>query len=99
MRADPVRKRRGPGGLGQGVAQRAEHADEQFRLPHLTGLAIDDRHPLAGIIHKGLVAGCVLLAHRRRQTLARSRETVRRSGYSRNRRDGRCGIPPKGSEA
>ncbi len=64
----------GPGRLGDRIARRAEHADEQFRLANLAGLAIDDWHPLAGIVHEGLVASGVLLAHRRRQALLEAAE-------------------------
>ncbi|MCY1358188.1 hypothetical protein D9M69_447130 [compost metagenome] len=74
VRADPIRERLGPGRLGERIARRAEHADEQFRLANLAGLAIDDRHPLAGIVHEGLVASGMLLAHRRRQALLEAAE-------------------------
>jgi transposase len=35
VRADPIRERLGPGRLGERIARRAEHADEQFRLANL----------------------------------------------------------------
>ena len=65
MRADPVGERLRPGGLGKGVTGRTQHRHEDLRLADLTGLAIDNRNLLAGIIHEDLVAGRMLLAHRR----------------------------------
>ena len=63
MGADPVRQTLGPGGLGIGVVGGAEHRDEDLRLADLAGVSVDNRHGLAGIIHKQLLAGPVVLAH------------------------------------
>ncbi len=54
MGANPVGERLRPGGLGKGVAGRTQHRHEDLRLADLTGLAIDNRDLLAGIIHEDL---------------------------------------------
>ena len=63
VRAQPVGQFLRPGGLGDGVAGRAEHGDEDLGLADLAGSPINDRHGLAGIIDKQLFAGTVFLAH------------------------------------
>lgn len=70
MGADPVRQGLGPGRLGIGEAGGAEHGDEQFGLAGLAAARIDDGDLPAGIVHEDLVAGNVLLAHGRRQTMS-----------------------------
>ena len=63
VRAQPVRQLLRPGGLGKGVAGRAENGDEDLRLADLAGSPINDRYGLAGVIDEQLFAGTVLLAH------------------------------------
>lgn len=63
VRAQPVRQFLRPGGLGEGVAGRAEDGDEDLRLADLAGSPINDRHGLAGVIDKQLFASTVFLAH------------------------------------
>lgn len=65
MRTNPVGQRLRPGCLRVGEAGGAQHCDEDLCLADLSGQPIDDRQLLAGIIHEDLVAGDVLLAHRR----------------------------------
>ena|SRR6516164_774081 len=48
-------------------AASAEHGDKDLRRSDLAGEPVDDRHRLAGIVDKHLVAGHVVLSHRRRQ--------------------------------
>src|SRR3989344_1979913 len=62
-RASPARQLLRPGGLGKGVAGRAENGDEDLRLADLAGSPINDRYGLAGVIDEQLFAGTVLLAH------------------------------------
>ena len=56
-----------PGGLGEGVAGRAEYRDEHLRLTDLAAVALDNRHRLAGIVDEQLLADAVLLARDRDQ--------------------------------
>ncbi|MNL09405.1 hypothetical protein D3C87_1301650 [compost metagenome] len=63
VRAQPVGQFLRPGGLGKGVAGRAENGDEDLRLADLAGSPINDRHGLAGIIDKQLFAGTMFLTH------------------------------------
>lgn len=69
MRADPVGERLRPSRLRIGEAGCAEHRHEDLCLADLTGLAINNRDLLAGIVDEDLVAGRMLLAHRRRKPL------------------------------
>lgn len=75
MRTDPVRQGEGPSRFRKGVARCSKHADAD-----LTGLAIDDRHLFAGIVHE--------LCRRRRVPGAswvpgasQSYGTARKNGY------------------
>ena len=61
--ADPVGQRLGGEGLGIGVAAGAQDGHEEFGLPHLAGVGVDDRQGHAGEVHERLLAGAVLLAH------------------------------------
>ncbi|MNN22238.1 hypothetical protein D3C81_1355890 [compost metagenome] len=63
MRAQPVGQFLRPGGLGKGVAGRAQDGDEDLRLADLAGSPINDWHGLASVIDKQLFAGTVFLAH------------------------------------
>ncbi|MGY3409918.1 hypothetical protein ACVWZV_006031 [Bradyrhizobium sp. GM5.1] len=67
MGLDPVRKCLRPGRLGVGVIRGAKHRDEDLRVAHNPGFAINDHDLLAGVIDKDLVAGRMVLPHRRRQ--------------------------------
>ena len=61
--AHPVGQALRPGRLGVGVVRRAQHGDEDLRLAHLAGGAVDDRHRVPGVVDEQLLAGAVLLAH------------------------------------
>ena len=63
VRAQPVGQFLRPGGLGEGVAGRAEDGDVDLRLAYLAGSPINDWHGLAGVINEQLLAGTVFLAH------------------------------------
>lgn len=63
VRAQPVGQFLRPGGLGKGVAGRAEDGDEDLGLTDFTGLSVDDGRGLSGVIDEQLFAGTVLLAH------------------------------------
>ncbi|RMW01988.1 hypothetical protein ALO99_200118 [Pseudomonas coronafaciens pv. porri] len=63
MRAQPVGQFLRPGGLGKGVAGRAENGDEDLSLTDLAGLSVDDRRCLPGVIDEQLFASTMLLAH------------------------------------
>src|SRR3546814_13823059 len=63
VRAQPVGQFLRPGGLGKGVAGRAENGDEDLRLADLAGLPVDDRRCLPGVIDEQLFASTMLLAH------------------------------------
>ena len=63
VRRRPVRQGLRPGRLGERVARRAEHGDEDLRLTQFAGLRVDDRHGLAGIVDEHPLAGAMLLAH------------------------------------
>ena len=67
VRADPIAQALRPGGLGIGVARRAEHGDEQLRRHHLAGRGVDHRERRAGVIDEQALAGDVALPHGRRQ--------------------------------
>jgi hypothetical protein len=67
MRADPILQSLCPAHLGVGVVRGAEHGDEELCRANLAGPSVDNRHRLAGIVDEHLVAGHVMLAHRRRQ--------------------------------
>lgn len=73
MGLDPVRKCLRPGRLGVGVIRGAKHGDEDLRVAHNPGCAINDHDLLAGVIDKDLVAGRMVLPHRRRQPRSNSR--------------------------
>ncbi len=65
---DPVGEPLRPGRLRAGEARCAEHRDEDLRGAPLAGKPVDHhRHAVARIIDEQLVAGCMRLAHRRRQ--------------------------------
>ena len=61
--ADPVRQTLCPGRLSVGVIGSAEDGHKDLRLTDLARAPIHHRHGLAGIIHKQLLAGTVVLAH------------------------------------
>ena len=61
--ADPVRQALAPASLGIGVVRSPEHSDEDVRLAHLAGGAVDHRHGVAGEVDEQLLAGNVRLAH------------------------------------
>ena len=63
MRRRPVGKGLRPGRLGEGVARRPEHRDEDLCLALLAGLAVHHRDRLTGVVHEHLLARTVLLAH------------------------------------
>ena len=63
VRADPIRQGLRPGRLGEGITRGPEHGDEDLRLAHLPGLAVDDRHRLPGVVDEQLLASAMLLAH------------------------------------
>lgn len=63
VRAQPVGQFLRPGGLGKGVAGRAENGDEDLRLADLAGLPVDDRRCLPGVINEQLFASTVFLTH------------------------------------
>ena len=67
VRADPVGQALRPGGLGIGVARRAEHGDEQLRRHRFAGQSVDHRQRRAGVIDEHALAGDVALPHGRRQ--------------------------------
>jgi hypothetical protein len=67
MGLDPVRKCLRPGRLGVGVIRSAKHGDEDLRVAYNPGFAINDHDLLARVIDKDLVAGRMVLPHRRRQ--------------------------------
>ena len=63
MRCRPVGKGLRPGCLGEGVARRREHRDENLCLALLAGLAVHHRDGLPGVVDEHLLARTVLLAH------------------------------------
>ncbi len=67
MGADPVRQRLRPGRFRIGEVGGAENGDEDLRLADLAGQRVDDGDLLAGIVDEDLVAGDMVLPHRRRQ--------------------------------
>ena len=67
MRADPVGQALRPGGLGVGVARRAERSDEQLHRPRQAGRCVDHLERRAGVIDEQALAGDVALPHGRRQ--------------------------------
>src|SRR4051794_343816 len=62
MGPDPVGEALRPGGLGIGVAARAEHRDEDRRGAHFAGGRVVDRDRVAGVIDEELLAGAMLVA-------------------------------------
>jgi hypothetical protein len=48
-------------------SSRRQHGDEDLRWADLAADPVDDRHRLAGVVDEHLVAGDMVLAHRRRQ--------------------------------
>jgi hypothetical protein len=65
VRADPIGQRLAPARLDIGVVGGAEHSDEELRRADLASNPVDDRHRLAGVVDEHLVAGDMVLAHRR----------------------------------
>jgi hypothetical protein len=51
------------GGAGVGVVRCPQHGHEDLGLANLASACIHDGHRLAGVVHKQLVAGLVVLAH------------------------------------
>ena len=74
MGADPIGQCLRPGCLRIGEVGGSENGDEEFGFTDLASPAIDDGDLLAGIVDEDLVAGDVLLAHRRRQPLFETAE-------------------------
>ena len=50
-------------GFGVGVVGGAQYGDEDLCFPDLTGVLIDDRCRMTGVVHKQLLPGAVILAH------------------------------------
>ena len=69
VRADPLRQRLAPAGLGVGVIGRPQHRDEDVSASLLTGRGVEHRHRVAGPIDEQLLAGSMRLPHRRRDRL------------------------------
>ena len=69
MRAQPVRQTLRPRGFGEGVVGAAQHGDEDLRRDDFAGQRIDDRHRLAGVVDKQLLARAMDLPHRALQGL------------------------------
>lgn len=65
VRAQPVGTSLRSGGLGKGMAGRAEGGDEDLSLAYLAGSPVDDRRCLSGVIDEQLLTGTVFLAHDR----------------------------------
>ena len=63
VRGDPVRQCLRTRRLGEGVARRPEHRDEDLRLAKLSGIAAHDRGRVPGVVHEQLLARAVILAH------------------------------------
>lgn len=82
MRANPVGECLRPGRFSIGEAGGSEHRHEDLRLADLAGLAINDRDLLAGIVHEDLVAGRMLLAHRRRKPLLEASKELTKAGIA-----------------
>jgi len=62
MRTDPVPQILSCRGLGEGVAAGAQHRHEHGGRVYVAILRVVDRNGGAGVIHKHLLAGAVLLA-------------------------------------
>ncbi|KAF1310697.1 hypothetical protein BLX42_12785 [Pseudomonas sp. SG-MS2] len=63
MRAQPVGQFLRPGGLGKGIAGRAEDGDEDLRLTDFSGPLVNDGRGLPSVIDEEFFAGTVFLAH------------------------------------
>ena len=63
VRGDPVGQGLRPRRLGVGVVRRPEHRDEDLRLAKLSGVAVDHRDRVPGVVDEHPLAGAVLLAH------------------------------------
>jgi hypothetical protein len=66
---DPVRQLLAEAGKGEGVGGSSQHGHEDLRLMDDAGLAINDRHRLAGIVGLHHRAGLVAVAEGRARPL------------------------------
>ena len=71
VRANPVRQRLREARLRVGVIRGAQHGDEDLGYAQLAAARIDDRHRVAAIVEKQLLAGAVHLTHRAFERLAK----------------------------
>ena len=95
---DPVGQRLRPARLRKGEARRAEHGDEDLRLADLAGQPVDDdRHPVAGVIDEQPLAGRHASAASSATASIQSRDRVRKTANSCNRRDWPRCIRPRRS--
>ena len=67
MRAGPIRQLLRPGRLGISEVRSAEHADKYLSLVDFARRRINNRDPLARVVHERLFSGDVVLAHHRAQ--------------------------------
>ncbi len=95
MGLDPVRQFLRPGCLGVGVIRGAKDGDEDLRVAHNPGFAIDDHDFLAGVIDKYLVAGRMVLPHGRRQAPLELPEQIAEAAVAITRRMNRAILLPQ----
>ena len=67
MRAGPIRQLLRPGRLGVSEIRSAENSNKYLSLMDLTRLGINNRDPLARVVHERLFSGDMMLAHHRAQ--------------------------------
>jgi len=68
MGVDPVGERLRPARMREREARRAQHGDEDLRVPDFASQPVDhDRHAIARVIDEQPLAGRMRLSHRRRQ--------------------------------
>ena len=63
MGADPVLDLLAPGGLRVGVVARPQHGHEDLRLADRAGCRVNHLPGLAGVVHKELLTGAMLVPH------------------------------------
>jgi hypothetical protein len=63
MGANPVRETLRPRGFDIGIVGGAQDRNKEHRLTDLTGMAVDDRDALAGIVDKELLPRAMVLPH------------------------------------
>src|ERR1700722_18863131 len=67
MRAGPIRQLLRPGRLGISQVRSTEHSDKYLRFVDFACRRINNRYPLARVVHERLFSGDVVLPHNRAQ--------------------------------